>query len=122
MNSRLLAAALLTSMTLSAGCVRRTVTQDFGLSRINTPRAKLPTPPSPDANLRAIFKNQIVVNDQGVETLLARVQDNPEDVAARLELGLLYEHLNDLAASQRAFEEALALNPESDRVHNNLGY
>jgi len=143
MNSRLFAAAVLMSMTLGAGCVRRAVTQDFGLSGINAPRSasptgrslnkgsKRPAPRTPDADLRAIFKKQTIqalnsvspVSDaERVQTLQERVKANPQDVAAWLELGLMHERLNDLATAEHTFEEALALNPESDRLHNNLGY
>ena len=130
MNSRIFAVGVLTIFALSAGCVRRTIPQDFGLSGINAPRAKRPAPP-PDAGLRATFKKQTitsfnpvipVTDAQRVQTLVERVNANPQDVSAWNELGLLYERANDLAASQRAFQEALGLNPESDRVHNNLGY
>jgi len=149
MNSRLFAAVVLTSMTLSVGCVRRAVTQDFGLSGINAPQSasptgrslnkgsKRPTPRTPDADLRAIFKRQTKqalnsanpaspvnpVNEaERVSALQERLKANPQDVAAWLELGLIQERLNDLASAERTFEEALALNPESDRLHNNLGY
>ena len=37
-------------------------------------------------------------------------------------LGLLYDQLGDLPAGENAFREAVALNAESDRLHNNLGY
>jgi Flp pilus assembly protein TadD len=131
MNFRLLALVLLTSLALSAGCVRRTVTQDFGLSGINARPVKRPVSPSPDANLRALFKKQTVTSfspvspvsdaDQ-VESLQERVKTNPQDLAAWLELGLMYERLNDVAAAEHTFQEALALYPESDRVRNNLGY
>src|SRR5919108_4733437 len=131
MNSRLFALAVLTTLALSAGCVRRTITQDFGLSGINTPRGKRPAPTTPDAGFRAIFKKQTitpsnpvttVTDAQRVQTLEERVQANPQDIASWNELGLVYERLNDLAPSQRAFQEALRLDPESDRIHNNLGY
>ena len=137
MNSRLFAAAVLMSMTLGAGCVRRAVTQDFGLSGINAPRSKRPAPRAPDADLRAIFKKQTKqavnsanpvspvspVNEaERVPALQERVKANPLDVAAWLELGLTHQHLNDLATAEHTYEQALALNPESDRLHNNLGY
>jgi Tfp pilus assembly protein PilF len=38
------------------------------------------------------------------------------------ELGLLYQEVRNLAASERAFQETVARTPESDRAHNNLGY
>jgi Flp pilus assembly protein TadD len=37
-------------------------------------------------------------------------------------MGLLYEDARDLASAEWAFRQALALNPDSDRTHNNLGY
>ncbi len=147
MNSRLFAAVVLMSMTLSTGCVRRAVTQDFGLSGINAPprsaspigrslnkSSKRPASRTPDADLRAIFKKQTIqalnsaspaspVGDSDrLQALQERVKTNPEEVAAWLELGLMYERLNDLANAERTFGEALALHPESDRVHNNLGF
>jgi Flp pilus assembly protein TadD len=134
MTSRLFAAVVLTSMTLSTGCVRRAVTHDFGLSGINATRVKRPSPPTPDSSLRALFKKQTiqtlnspspvspVTDAERVEILREHVRANPQDVTAWLELGLLYERLSDLAGAGHTFEEALALNPESDRLHNNLGY
>jgi Tfp pilus assembly protein PilF len=38
------------------------------------------------------------------------------------QLGLLHEAGADLASAEKAFRQALTLNPESDRFHNNLGY
>ena len=38
------------------------------------------------------------------------------------ELGLLYEDSGSFAAAESVFENALAMNPESDSAHNNLGY
>ena len=38
------------------------------------------------------------------------------------QLGILYDATGDLASGERAFREAVALNAESDRLHNNLGY
>src|SRR5215831_11077820 len=98
MNSRLFAAAVLISMTLTTGCVRRAVTQDFGLSGFNGPRSASPTGRSlskgskrpalrtPDADLRAIFKRQTIqarnsvspVSDSGrLQALQERVKANP---------------------------------------------
>ena len=38
------------------------------------------------------------------------------------QLGLLYDGAGDLASGEHAFREAVRLNTESDRLHNNLGY
>jgi Tfp pilus assembly protein PilF len=198
MNFRYLAAASLMTLTLGTGCVRRAVSQDFGLSGTASPRPRRPATLTPDASLRTVFKRQTqgafnpLSDDQRVQALQARLKMNPQDVAGRLELasiyegyrlydnafdqyletlrlpsddasaeqavlglsrsarasrrtaeaipsveavlkdrpmasswnelGLLYQDMRDFGAGERAFQESVARNPESDRAHNNLGY
>ena len=115
MNVRYLTVALLTALTLGAGCVRHAITQDFGLSGIASPRAKRPAAQAIDTPLRAVFKRQIqgafnpLSDDARVQALETRLKSNPQDAAARLELGGVYEiyKLYDNAFEQ--YRQALQL-------------
>src|SRR5216684_796493 len=98
MNFKSLTASLMLSLMFGTGCVRRTVTQDFGLSRISSPpRSKHQVASSPDASFRTIFKQQTqgafnpLNDDPHVQGLQARLKSNPQDSPARLELGSVYE-------------------------------
>src|SRR5437867_4458560 len=53
-----------------------------------------------------------------VETLV----DEQPSAASWNELGLLYQDVRDLGRAEIAFAKAVALKPEWDRAHNNLGY
>src|SRR2546427_4321717 len=97
MNVRHLTAALGMALTLGSGCVRHAVTQDFGLSGVSSQRTKRPPAPAIDTSVRAVFKRQIqgafnpLAEDARIQALEARLKLNPKDVAARLELGSVYE-------------------------------
>ena len=121
MNFRYLAAASLLTLTLGTGCVRRTTTRDFGLSPRTAPtRPKRPAALSPDASLRTVFKRQTpgafnpLSDDQRVQALQGRLKMSPQDLAARLELGSVYEsyRLFDNAFDQ--YLEALRLSSSDD--------
>ena len=90
-------AALLMALTLSSGCARRGVTQDFGFGGILQSNPRRQAAQSPDASFRAIFKQQTqgtydpLSDDPRVQALQPRLKGNPEDTAARLELGNVYE-------------------------------
>ena len=115
MNVQHLNAALLLALSLGAGCVRHAITQDFGLSGIASQRPKAPTAPAIDTSLRAVFKRQtqgalnLLSDDARVQALEARLKSNPQDMAARLELGSVYESykLYDNAFDQ--YQQALQL-------------
>src|SRR5215467_12586342 len=99
MNLKLLKAMLLLSLLFGTGCVRRTVTQDFGLTGITSPPRSKPQPVrSPDASLRAVFKQQTqgafnpLNDDQHIQELQSRVKSNSQDAKARLELAAAYEN------------------------------
>jgi Tfp pilus assembly protein PilF len=92
------------------GCVHRAaVGRDFGLSGTASQRtnpkagagpAKIVRRPavSPDASLRTIFQQQTqgafnpLTDDERVQALQARLNLNPQDLAARLELAGVYEN------------------------------
>src|SRR5947208_12741345 len=122
MNVRYLTVALLTALTLGAGCVRHAITQDFGLSGIASPRAKRPAAQAIDTPLRAVFKRQIqgafnpLSDDARVQAFETRLKSNPHDAAARLELASVYESykLYDNAFDQ--YWEALQSSPDGGRA------
>jgi tetratricopeptide (TPR) repeat protein len=93
--------ALLIVVLLAVGCVRNKTVQDFGLTRSVTRTA-----PSPDASLRAIFRQQTqgafnpLSGDPRIRTLATRLSNNPADIQARLELAAVFE-------SYRFYEDAL---------------
>ena len=198
MNLKFVTAALLLNLMFGTACVRRTVTQDFGLSGAATAvRPKHPSI-SPDGSMRAVFKQQTkgtfdpISDDPKVQELQSRLKVNAGDVTALMELGglyesyrlydtasdqylkatrlssddalrekatlalsrvargsnrtdeavnllealvrqrpspsswnqlgLLYEEVRAPLSAENAFEHAIAANPESDSLHNNLGY
>ena len=124
MNFKSVAAVLLLSLMFGTGCVRRTVSQDFGLSGITSaPRSKHQAAAlSPDASLRAVFKQQTqgafnpLNDDPHVQGLQARLKSNPQDIQARLELASVYEsyRLYDSALDQ--YKEALRQLPAGDAL------
>jgi tetratricopeptide (TPR) repeat protein len=84
---------LLVVLVWTAGCLRQKTVQDFGLPHPVTNR----TPLSPDASVRATFKQQTngafnpVVDDSRIPALQARLNGNPTDAVGHLELAALYE-------------------------------
>ena len=115
MNVQHLNAALLLALSLGTGCVRHAITQDFGLSGIASQRPKAPAAPAIDTSLRAVFKRQtqgafnLLSDDARVQALQARLNSNPQDVAARLELGGVYESYKLYDNAFEQYREALQL-------------
>ena len=58
---------------------------------------------------------------QAIPLLEQFLKENPSAVAWNA-LGLLHDASADFAAGEKAFHEAVAVNPLSDQFHNNLGY
>ena len=122
MNLKLLKAMLLLSLLFGTGCVRRTVTQDFGLTGITSaPRPKPQSARSPDASLRAVFKQQTqgalnptqgafnpLSDDRHIQELQSEVKSNPRDAKARLELAAAYEKYHLYGPALDQYKEALA--------------
>src|SRR5262245_30294882 len=115
MNVRHLNAALLLALGLGTGCVRHAITQDFGLSGITSKRPKAPAAPAIDTSMRAVFKRQTqgafnpLSDDARVQALQARLKSDPQDVAARLELGGVYESYKLYDNAFEQYREALQL-------------
>jgi len=137
MTFKSLTALLLLSVMLGTSCVRRTISQDLGIPGVTSlphlPHSKPQAASSPDASLRALFKQQTqqgavnpLNNDRHLQELKQAIAELPADDAqvGNLwnKLGLLYENMASLSAAQSAFEHAVAANPQSDTAHNNLGY
>src|SRR5437867_10947085 len=115
MNVQHLNAALLLALSLGIGCVRHAITQDFGLSGIASQRPKAPAAPAIDTSLRAVFKRQtqgafnLLSDDARVQALQARLKSNSQDVAARLELGGVYESYKLYDTAFEQYREAVQL-------------
>jgi len=115
MNVQHLNAALLLALSLGTGCVRHAITQDFGLSGIASQRPKAPAAPAIDTSLRAVFKRQTqgafnpLSDDARVQALQARLKSNSQDVAARLELGGVYESYKLYDTAFEQYRQALQL-------------
>ncbi len=115
MNVRHLNAALLLALSLGTGCVRHAITQDFGLSGIASQRPKAPAAPAIDTSVRGVFKRQTqgafnpLSDDARVQALQARLKSNSQDVAARLELGGVYESYKLYDNAFEQYREALQL-------------
>src|SRR5437867_5724143 len=133
MTLKTLTALSLLSLMLGAGCIRRTVNQDFGLPGLTSPpRAKARPALSPDASLRAVFEQQTQAAfnparaartiDKLKQTLAELPSTDPRAANTWNELGLRYEDVAALSDAQNAFEHAIEANPASDSAHNNLGY
>ena len=60
-------------------------------------------------------------SDEAINALEALVRQRPSPNAWN-ELGLLYEDIRAPLSAENAFEHAVAAHPESDSLHNNLGY
>ncbi|MBI2822105.1 MAG: tetratricopeptide repeat protein [Acidobacteria bacterium] len=127
-GARWATAALLTILTLATGCVRRTtISQDFGLSgRVASQRTTQKAgagslgisrraATSPDEFLRAIFQQQTqgafnpLTDDRRVQALQTRLRLNPQDVAARLELAVVYENYRFYDDGLEQYTETLRL-------------
>ena len=101
MTLRILSAVFVISVVSALGCVRHTVVQDFGLTSPPSRRAAS----VPDSSLRDIFQKQKnayspLAGDPRVAELQSRVEKNPGDPAARLDLAAAYE-------GYRLFDQAL---------------
>lgn len=59
--------------------------------------------------------------DRAVPILERAIEASPSDVRARLDLGLAYELLEDLAAAERAYRGVLDVDPAMPEALNNLG-
>lgn len=113
MNLKSVITASLLALLLGTGCVRRAVSPDFGL----TPR---PAPQPPAPSFRSIFKQQIqgafnpLSDDPRVQQLQTRLKANSQDIAARMQLGDIYEsyRLYDKAFEQY-MEAARPLAPDT---------
>jgi tetratricopeptide (TPR) repeat protein len=98
-------------LLLTAGCVRHTTVQDYGL----TGRTNRPAKSSSDASLRATFSRQTtqgtaaLVDDARLQSLRNRVKADPADPAARLDLAAAYEGYRLHAEALEHYTEALAL-------------
>jgi tetratricopeptide (TPR) repeat protein len=97
--------AVFTSVFLSAACVRHTSVQDFGLTR----------QPSPDASLRATFKQQTkgafnpLSDDARIQNLKNLLKSSPADANTRLELGEAYEQYRLYDEALEQYTEAFGL-------------
>jgi Tfp pilus assembly protein PilF len=86
---------LLALLFLASGCVRRSVTRDFGLPASSRKIEK--TAKSPDLSVRRILQQQTqgafdpLTGDARIQNLQGRLKLNPQDWAARLELAGIYE-------------------------------
>ena len=64
---------------------------------------------------------QNVERQQAIDELIARTQQNPDDLAAWTQLGHLYFDSERSADAIKAYEKALALNPENADLWTDLG-
>ena len=109
------ATVLLGILLLASGCVRSSLTHDFGLPSSSRKVEKVSK--QPDVAVREIFKQQTqgafdpLTGDQRIQTLQARLKLNPQDFDARLEIATIYESygLYDDAFDQ--YMQALNTNP-----------
>jgi Flp pilus assembly protein TadD len=130
MKLKTLTALSLLSLLLGTSCIRRTVSQDFGIPGLTSmPRAKPQPALSPDASVRAVFQQQTQrafnparAIDQLKHTLAELTSTDPKTANTWNELGLRYEDVASLSDAQSAFEHAIEANPASESAHNNLGY
>ena len=130
MKFKTLTALSLLSLLLGTSCIRRTVSQDFGIPGLTSmPRAKPQPALSPDASVRAVFQQQTQrafnparAIDQLKHTLAELTSTDPKTANTWNELGLRYEDVASLSDAQSAFEHAIEANPASESAHNNLGY
>src|SRR5437870_242602 len=86
---------LLIVLSSVSGCIRRTISQSFGLSRRTSStqpsRKTQAQAATPDASLRGIFRKQVqtafdpLTDDKRVQTLRNTLKANPENAAVHLE-------------------------------------
>jgi Flp pilus assembly protein TadD len=105
---------VLISLLFVAGCVRRTIVQDFAI--IGRPPAR--SAGSGDSALRAVFQQQKngafnpLVDDGRIRAAQNRLKQSPADVEAYFELAALFE-------GYRLYEEALAQYMEAFKLAGN---
>jgi Flp pilus assembly protein TadD len=121
MNLKIVTALLLLSITFGTSCMRRTATQNFGRNGTSSSaRPKSPGPLTPDASLRAVFKQQTqgafnpLSDDPHVQELQGRIKSNPGDAAARLELASVYQSYKLYDSALDQYKQALRQLPASD--------
>src|SRR5262245_26713820 len=114
---------VLASILLCTGCVRHTVSQDFGLSGFKAPPAASQKTQAPDSSVRSVLQKQKVnsfnplSDDPRVQALQTRLKSNSSDFAARLELAAIYESYRLLADASQQYTQALQTlktTPDSD--------
>jgi tetratricopeptide (TPR) repeat protein len=112
MTVKLTITIFLISLLCIAGCVRRTIVQDFGI--IGQPPERAAS--SPDNSLRAVFQQQQkngavdpLVDDPRIRAAQNRLKQRPEDVEAYFQLAELYE-------GYRLYEQALTQYTEAFRI------
>jgi Tfp pilus assembly protein PilF len=115
--------AMLAAILLCTGCVRHTVSQDFGLSGFKTPRAPSQKTQAPDSSVRSVFQKQKInsfdplSDDARVQALQTRLKSNSSDVTARLELAAIYESYRLFTDASQQYTQALQTlktTPDSD--------
>jgi Flp pilus assembly protein TadD len=110
-------------LLLSTGCVRHTVSQDFGLSGFKPRSATPQKTQAPDSSVRSVLQKQKihsfdpVSDDPRVQTLQTRLKANNNDFSARLELATIYESYRLFADASEQYMQALQtlkVTPETD--------
>ena len=123
MKLKLVKSVLFLGLAFGTGCVRRTVTQDFGLTGITPlPRSKPQTVRSPDASLREVFKQQTqgafnpLSDDRHIQELESRIKTTPQDTRGRLELAAAYEGYRFYDKALDQYKEVLSQAPSTEAL------
>jgi Tfp pilus assembly protein PilF len=95
----------------------RAVPAAAGVSQSAPAQADAGAPPAPSGNSR----QPIPLNANQVRALTTEASDNPDDIAARVQLGNLYFDAQQYQDAIRWYQEALALNPRDVNVSTDLG-
>ena len=100
-------------LLLSTSCVRRAVSQDFGLPARVKPHRDAKTAHAPDTSIRAVFQKQKIeafdplTDDKRVQALQTHLKTDGQDVAAHLELAQIYEGYNLFAEASEQYTQVL---------------
>ncbi len=118
MKPRISVLAFLIVLCCATGCVRRAISQSFGLSRsISHRTSRKAASTSPDDALRSIFRKQTqgafdpLTDDPHVQTLKKNLKADPADNASRLELAAAFEGYRLYTEASEQYAEAMRLDP-----------